>query len=82
MRLNRKIYEGTASCASCVLCAVSPGDEESGAHYECRADLPRIQKSDVAAWPTVLPDHWCVNYTDAGPRELARRGQIVHREAE
>ena len=79
--LPRAIYDGTASCATCVLWQLrgpggSPIDPDDTLYGTCHADLPRVAgMRTVVEWPPTKGTDWCGKYAPAGGQELARRGQ-------
>lgn len=82
-QLPRAIYDGTASCATCVLWrpeteSATPGDMISRGVTvgTCRAEPPKSSSMAVfSSWPCTRPNDFCGKFSPAGERELATRRQ-------
>ena len=78
--LPRAIYDGTASCATCVLWRLQPsGDPLSNPGDRtgtCYADPPRMNGMRSAAeWPKTKGTDMCGKFAPAGDTELENRAR-------
>ena len=75
-RPPRAIYDGTASCATCVLwrmgeLGVLPDGNQSGV---CRSEPPRMNgMRTYAEWPRTISTDMCGKFAPAGDVELEKR---------
>ena len=58
-RPGRAVYDGSASCHTCVFYSPAGG--------ECRQAAPRFNRTGQAAWPGVKATDWCGEHQLAGP---------------
>ena len=75
--LPRALYDGTASCATCVLWKetdqgdLDPRDIRYG---HCHADPPRMNgMRTMTEWPRTVGTDFCGKFAPAGAAELERR---------
>ena len=73
--LPRAIYDGTASCATCVLWR-REGRPDTGT---CYAEPPRMSgMRTVAEWPKTKSTDMCGKFAPAGDVELEKRDRMTH----
>ena len=77
--LPRALYDGTASCGTCVLWrasrpATGENVEVSDHHGHCHAEPPRMSGMRTKAeWPRTVGTDFCGKFAPAGAAELERR---------